>query len=186
MLLFFNTASNTDMNDLLMSYTFKDDMAFVTSPEPDVDTNGNLLSIANDMITLADDVIIFPTFFLMMTSKDIFLKYVILIDQAPPKQRLSVSFAIAQSSVLAIFEARIEKKVEEYKYIPEALAAYGKVHLSERQLGTMIGEVYVIRHDVNLHSEILDTPDFFWKQEHYEKDYKMVGFIKAVSEIFFA
>lgn len=29
----------------------------------------------------------------------------------------------------------------------------------------MIGEVFVIRHDVNLHSEILDTPDFFWKEE---------------------
>ncbi len=72
-----------------------------------------------------------------------------------PKQRLSVSFAIAQSSVLAIFEARIEKNVEEYKYIPEALAAHGKVHLSELQLGMMIGEVFVIRHDVNLHTEIL-------------------------------
>lgn len=72
-----------------------------------------------------------------------------------PKQRLSVSFAIAQSSVLAIFEARIEKKVEEYKYIPEALAAHGKVHLTELQLGMMIGEVFVIRHDVNLHTEIL-------------------------------
>lgn len=74
-----------------------------------------------------------------------------------PKQRLSVSFAIAQSSVLAIFEARIEKKVEEYKYIPEALAAHGKVHLTELQLGMMIGEVFVIRHDVNLHTEILGS-----------------------------
>ena len=72
-----------------------------------------------------------------------------------PTQRLSVSFAIAQSSVLSIFEARIEKKVEEYKYIPITLAAYGKVHLSGRQLGMMIGEVFVIRHDVNLHTEIL-------------------------------
>lgn len=85
--------------------------------------------LANDVITLPDDTV--------------------------PKQRLAVSFAIAQSSVLSIFEARIEQKVEEYKYIPEALAAYGKVHLSERQLGMMIGEVFVIRHDVNLHTEIL-------------------------------
>ena len=81
---------------------------------------------------------------------------------------------------MAIFESRIDRKVEEYKYIPEALAAHGKVELSERQLGTMIGEVYVIRHDVNLHSEILDTPDFFWKQEHYEKDYKMVLYLNYV------
>ena len=40
-------------------------------------------------------------------------------------------------------------------YIPETLAARGKVRLSAKQLGGMIGEVYVIRHDVNLHSEIL-------------------------------
>lgn len=87
------------------------------------------IKIANDVITLPDETV--------------------------PKQRLAVSFAIAQSSVLAIFEARIEQKVDEYKYIPEALAAHGKVHLTERQLGMMIGEVFVIRHDVNLHTEIL-------------------------------
>jgi hypothetical protein len=80
-----------------------------------------------------------------------------LPENSEPKQRLSVSFAIAQSSVLAIFESRIERKIEEYKYIPEALAAHGKVHLSELQLGMMIGEVFVIRHDVNLHTEILGT-----------------------------
>ncbi len=109
-----------------------------------------------DTITIANDVISLP-------------------DDTPSKQRLSVSFAIAQSTVLAIFESRIEKKVEEYKYIPESLAAYGKVHLSERELGRMIGEVFVIRHDVNLHTEILDTPDFFWKDgEKYEGDYKLV------------
>lgn len=90
-----------------------------------------IISLANDVITLPDDT--------------------------TPKQRMAVSFAIAQSSVLAIFEARIEQKIEEYKYIPEALAAYGKLDLSERQLGMMIGEVFVIRHDVNLHTEILGT-----------------------------
>jgi uncharacterized Rmd1/YagE family protein len=107
------------------------------------------ISVANDVITLPDETV--------------------------PKQRLAVSFAIAQSSVLAIFEARIEQKVEEYKYIPETLAAHGKVDLSERQLGMMIGEVFVIRHDVNLHTEILDTPDFFWKEKSFEPDYKMVS-----------
>jgi uncharacterized Rmd1/YagE family protein len=29
----------------------------------------------------------------------------------------------------------------------------------------MIGDVFVIRHDVNLHTEILDTPDFFWDEK---------------------
>lgn len=100
--------------------------------------------------------------------------FITLPEQAPVKQRLSISFAIAQSSVLGIFEARIERKIDEYKYIPETLAAYGKVHLSEKQLGIMIGEVFVVRHDVNLHTEILDTPSFFWKEEWFEKNYQIV------------
>ena len=102
-----------------------------------------------DAISVSNDVITLP-------------------ETSTVKQRLSVSFAIAQSTVLAIFESRIESKIEEYKYIPETLAACGKVQLSQRQLGVMIGEVFVIRHDVNLHSEILDTPDFFWKEEKCE------------------
>lgn len=88
-----------------------------------------------------------------------------LPDDTSSKSRLSISFAIAQSAVLNIFEARIERRVKEYKYIPETLAETGRVRLSPKKLGTMIGEVYRIRHDVNLHTEILDTPDFFWKEE---------------------
>ena len=106
-----------------------------------------VISIANDVITLP--------------------------NSSSSKNRLAVSFAIAQSAVLAIFESRVEKKIEEYKYIPETLAACGKVRLTPKILGTMIGEVYVIRHDVNLHTEILDTPDFFWKESGAEPMYRM-------------
>ncbi len=75
--------------------------------------------------------------------------------------------------LLDIFEARVENKIKEFKYIPETLAANKPLVLSPEQLGSMIGEVYRIRHDVNLHSEILDTPDFFWKEEDVEVVYKM-------------
>ena len=88
----------------------EDDMAFVCVPTVDTD----VITIANDVITIPDDT--------------------------TTKQRMSVSFAIAQSTVLAIFEARVELKVEDYRYIPETLAASGKVQLSERQLGMMIGD----------------------------------------------
>ena len=37
----------------------------------------------------------------------------------------------------------------------------------------MIGEVFVIRHDVNLNSEILDTPDFFWGEDEAVLIYRM-------------
>jgi uncharacterized Rmd1/YagE family protein len=105
-------------------------------------------------ITIANDVIVIPECTIV-------------------QMRLAVSFAIAQSSILSIFEARIEEKIEEYKYIPETLALCGKVKLSQKELGNMIGEVFVIRHDVNLHSEILDIPDYFWKEQAVEPLYRM-------------
>lgn len=98
---------------------------------------------------------------------------VTLPDMASVKSRLAVSFAIAQSSVLSIFEARVEGKVEAYKYIPEELSARGKVRLPTEKLANMIGEVFVIRHDVNLHSEILNIPDYFWKENAVEPLYRM-------------
>jgi uncharacterized Rmd1/YagE family protein len=94
---------------------------------------------------------------------------------ASTRQRLSISFALAQSSILSVFEARIQKLVEEYRYIPETLSSSGRVRLSALQLGNMIGDVFVIRHDVNLNSEILDTPDWFWNERDVEALYKFLS-----------
>jgi uncharacterized Rmd1/YagE family protein len=113
-------------------------------------------SFDEDHITIANDVIMLP-------------------ENTSVQSRLAVSFAIAQSTVLSIFEARIEEKIDEYKFIPEELADSGRVNLTPKQLGNMIGEVFVIRHDVNLHSEILDIPDYFWKENSVEPLYRMTG-----------
>jgi len=124
----------------------EDDMAFVTTPSS---------SDGNDAVSIANDVFSLP-------------------EETTVKQRLAISFAIAQSSVLAIFEARIEKKVDDFRYIPETFARDGKISLPSKKLGKMIGDVFVIRHDVNLHTEILDTPDWFWEHGDVEKDlYKL-------------
>jgi len=134
----------------------EDDMAYITTSSIESSSSfSSSSSSGSSRVSVVNDLIQLP-------------------ENSAPKQRLAVSYAMAQSSVLSIFEARIEKKVEEYKYIPEALAANGKVHLTELQLGMMIGEVFVIRHDVNLHTEILDTPDFFWQEEHYRDVYDLM------------
>ena len=96
-----------------------------------------------------------------------------LPEDTTVKQRLAISFASAQSSVLAIHEARIEKKVNDFRYIPESFARDGHLRLSSKKLGKMIGDVFVIRHDVNLHTEILDTPEFFWGNEAVVHLYKL-------------
>ena len=48
----------------------------------------------------------------------------------------------------------------------------------------MIGEVFVIRHDVNLHSDILDTPDFFWEEDRFAPEYKMfMGYLEMTGRV---
>ena len=98
-----------------------------------------------------------------------------LLDNTNAKQRLALSFAMAQSTVLAVFESRVDSKVQEYKYIPEKLAECGKIKIPSKKIGTMIGEIFVIRHDLNLHTDILDTPDFFWEEDKYVSEYNMLG-----------
>lgn len=122
----------------------EDDMAFAISP----DSAATAVSVANDVILLPEGT--------------------------NATQRLSVSFAIAQSSVVSIFEQRIESKVDEYKFIPETLAEVGKINLPIKKVGMMIGDIFVVRHDLNLHSDILDTPDYFWEEDRYEVDYARV------------
>jgi uncharacterized Rmd1/YagE family protein len=75
---------------------------------------------------------------------------------------LSVSYAIAQSAVVSVFEHRIEQKITEYKFIPETLARGDTIDLSDEQLGRMLGAVFEIKHDLNLHTDILDIPDTLW------------------------
>ena len=89
------------------------------------------------------------------------------------KNRLALSYAIAQSAVLSIFEARIEKRIEDYKYIPECLAQSGRVNLTPKRLGNMIGDVFKLSHDLNLHSEILDLPDYFWNETAQQPLYRL-------------
>jgi uncharacterized Rmd1/YagE family protein len=124
----------------------EDDMAFMVS----------LSSSSLPRITVANDVITLP-------------------ETTTPNQRLAVSFAIAQSAIVSIFENRIERKVEEYKFIPETLSKVGKINLPIRRVGQMIGDIFVIRHDLNLHSDVLDTPDFLWEEDIYEPDYLIIA-----------
>lgn len=110
-----------------------------------------------------------------VVSKATIANDVILLPEITSvKHRLAISFALAQSCVLSVLEYRIACKVEEYRYIPETMANTGKISLTEGFIGRMTGEIYVIRHDLNLHSDILDTPDFFWKEIKYEEPYHMV------------
>lgn len=89
--------------------------------------------------------------------------------------RLAISHGMAQSVKLATFELAIQKTIDTTKHIPEQLASCGKVPLSKQEIRKKMGELFLERNSVNLHSDILDVPEFFWDHSELEPLYIMIA-----------
>lgn len=89
------------------------------------------------------------------------------------QQMLSVSYGLSQSMMLSMFEERIIKKIDDTRYIPEEMSKTGKIPLSRKQIAKEIGALFMERSWVNLHTDILDTPSYFWDHPEYEDLYTM-------------
>ncbi|KAL4859376.1 Sporulation protein RMD1 [Chlorella vulgaris] len=96
-------------------------------------------SIQNDLITLS------PT----------------MID--PHLIKLSISFALAQSTKLSVLEERALSIAEITRKLPKALASEGKVRISDKAVAKLMGQVFIEQAALNLLGSVLDTPDFFWE-----------------------
>lgn len=88
--------------------------------------------------------------------------------------KLAVSYAIGQSVKLTVFEEMISNTIDNSKRIPKDLARWGKIPLSRKQTSQMMGELFLERNYINLHTEILDTPEFFWEHSDQEPIYRRV------------
>lgn len=89
--------------------------------------------------------------------------------------RLAIAHGLAQSVKLAIFEYAIQKTIDKTKNVPEQLALQGRVPLSKVEIRKKMGELFIERSSVNLHSDILDLPDFFWDHADLEPLYRMIA-----------
>ena len=88
------------------------------------------------------------------------------------EEKLALSYAMAQSSKLFVFESRVLRSLESARYLPRELAMNGKISASKKELNTLIGALFVEQTEVNLFSSILDQPDFLWDDEEYKDPYQ--------------
>ncbi|KAM6355941.1 required for meiotic nuclear division protein 1 homolog isoform 3-T4 [Podargus strigoides] len=72
---------------------------------------------------------------------------------------------------LAIWESLLDNFVESIQSIPEILKSGRKVKLSHADVMQKIGELFALRHRINLSSDLLITPDFYWDREKLEELY---------------
>ncbi|KAK5134622.1 hypothetical protein LTR08_006278 [Meristemomyces frigidus] len=79
--------------------------------------------------------------------------------------KLAMAHAIAQSTKLSFFEERMQKTMSEAQYVPRRLALEGRLGMSRKEVVGLVGRLFEGRVDVNLSSNMLDTPTFFWDAE---------------------
>ncbi|RYE06497.1 MAG: RMD1 family protein [Rickettsiaceae bacterium] len=87
--------------------------------------------------------------------------------------KLSISHALAQSVKLSILEISVSNLLDKTAPIQQELASTGSVSLSKKEISKQIGILFNERYSINLHSDILDTPEFFWRRPSYEPLYLM-------------
>lgn len=116
--------------------------------------------------------------------------------------KLTISHAIAQSVKMTLFEGLIENTINATKNIPQTMAETGKVPMSryghlERSyrhhssivgagstnitifcyrtaITKKIGQLFIMRINVNLVSNILDTPEIFWSEPSFQPLYSAI------------
>lgn len=127
---------------------------FETDPVPEIEIEESRYSIGRIAKILKDDI--------TLPSEDLVTK-------------LAFSHGLAQSVKLEIFEKRMARRIESMEDIPKNLAEKGRIQLSRKQLTRVMGELILERNSINLYSDILDTPDFFWEHSELEPLYRMVS-----------
>ncbi|EGG24802.1 hypothetical protein DFA_03046 [Cavenderia fasciculata] len=89
-------------------------------------------------------------------------------------EMFATSYALAQSVRLNLIEAHVYKLAQKVENIPDELAKHGTIaHFSKRDIVKQLGEQMKIRNFLNLHTDIIDTPEHFWEHTEGEGIYKI-------------
>ncbi|XP_078599664.1 required for meiotic nuclear division protein 1 homolog [Branchiostoma floridae x Branchiostoma japonicum] len=83
-------------------------------------------------------------------------------------EKYTFSNAMALSVKLAIWEAWLDDYVDSIMYIPELLREGKRLKMSRPKVMQKIGELFALKYRINLGSDLLMTPDFYWDRDHLE------------------
>merc|ERR1711864_16125 len=85
--------------------------------------------------------------------------------------KYTFSNAIASSVKLGTWEASLDTITDSIEFISEDLKERASVRVTKDEILQKTGEILALRHMINLSSDLLDTPDFYWDREDLETLY---------------
>ncbi|TFB02869.1 Sporulation protein RMD8 [Trichoderma ghanense] len=95
----------------------------------------------------------------------IFNDMITLLPRSDHMIKLTISHAIAQSTKLCFFEERMSETMLDAQHVPKTLALTGELGMTRTEIVKIMGRLFKNRVDINLSSNILDVPNFFWDSE---------------------
>ena len=102
----------------------------------------------------------------------IYNDFITLKDDSNYMLKLSISHALAQSVKISLFEELVDNTIEDTQDIPQQIAHTGKVEMSRDEIMKSIGELFILRININLHGSVLDSPELMWAEPHLEPIYQ--------------
>ncbi|KAG0668752.1 sporulation protein rmd1 [Maudiozyma exigua] len=102
----------------------------------------------------------------------IYNDFITLRDGSNYMVKLSISHAIAQSVKISLFEELVENTIDDTEDIPQEIASSGKVSMSKEDIMKSIGELFILRININLHGSVLDSPEIMWSEPQLEPIYQ--------------
>lgn len=95
----------------------------------------------------------------------VFNDMITLLPKSDHMVKLTISHAIAQSTKLCFFEERMSETMLDAQHVPKRLALTGELSMTRTEIVKILGRLFKSRVDINLSSNILDIPSFFWDSE---------------------
>ncbi|KAI1103627.1 DUF155-domain-containing protein [Jackrogersella minutella] len=95
----------------------------------------------------------------------IFNDMITLLPRSDHMVKLTISHAIAQSTKLCFFEERMSETMVNAQHVPKRLALTGELNMTRTEIVKILGRLFKSRVEINLSSNILDVPNFFWDSE---------------------
>lgn len=96
------------------------------------------------------------------------------IDEDSDDLKLGLSYGFSQSVKLQYFETIIDALIDKYNPYIKTLAQKGKMMITRQQIRQVIGEILGAKSEMNLISNFLYHPKFYWQHPTLEEYYIML------------
>ncbi|KAH8275707.1 hypothetical protein KR044_009992, partial [Drosophila immigrans] len=132
--------------------------------------------IASTAVDVEGDPVLEDSLDLDVASRAFFQngKFYVTPDSDNFLYKYTFSNAIAQSIKLGLWEATLDRYIDSMEYLTEDLKRGRRLRISRAAMLRKTGELFALRHSINLSSDLLDAPDFYWDREELEGLYLQV------------